>query len=352
MLDQSYIPEMITYFEEHLEQIEPDSPYQLGRFQNDVGWVRIYRSGIVIFSDQPSIRSIISDFLSGRDLAIPEFEQYQVAEEEPRTSSGWEETPKGVWLTQGQRQLLYDLLVSEYDEIDAEKHESARFKQDDQLLVLNDNGVVYTIGGFDNLHQYLQEVIQQENPYQDYSRLVILDQEGKWDRLGPVCLTLVDIMTTDAMELQLAGVKDSLISRGTDHTEFIPEIEEHCSYSTLFLTPEEINTAATDRDQYQNFLSGQYQNYLNGQLLNLNEDTLVICDSSLAELIDHDHLQSLDRDHRISPALGISSTISNAMIEKWNDDWYKQLGIRINRNNITTIRSHPKKAELAKLFLL
>ncbi|MHA2502697.1 MAG: hypothetical protein ACXAE3_07500 [Candidatus Kariarchaeaceae archaeon] len=352
MLDRDQMEKFVIFCHENLKEIETESKYQIARFCSEDKILVVYRSGIVIFQSHPDIEKTILTFIDRHNLQIEEMEQYESFTEEKSASTGWDETPRGVYLTEEQVGALVHRLAGE-KVLEGEKHESMRIVKGDQLLVFNTNRVVHTIGGFEGILELLREVIESESPYGDFQRVLIFDEKGRWDKIGPLGLAVVDIFVPDLIELQIAGIKDQRLSRGVDHVSNMGLIEPRCTYHTLVLEPEQINEAGS-KDEYHDFLKVKIGNFIDNLILQSNPHTLIICDESLYEFVKdlEGSVFKVKRKERDNPSLGVSSTITGALVQKWAEDWYKYLGYLPDKQNIEKIRNEEQVKRLAKMFLL
>lgn len=353
MLETKYLDEFYLHCQTRMDEVDTSSKYQIARFEFEGKHILIYRSGIIIFGEHNQIETIIKSFLDIQNLEIEEFEQYQSFTETDTQPTGWDETPKGVWLTTEQTKFLVTSLEGKYQNIPIEKHEMHRFKQGDQILVVNNNGVVYTIGGFDGIHDLLRSVVEENSPYGEFQRILLFDERGRWEKLGPMCIVIVDIFLADLIDLQLAGIKDHQLSRGTDHVDNMSLIETHCTYHTLVIEPRQINKIS-ERGDYTNYLSRKISEFVENTQMDPNENTLIIVDQELSPFVEtfEGKILRIGKKERDHPALGVSSTITSALIQKWSEDWYKFLGYNPEKHNIKKIRHSERIDELAKKFLL
>jgi len=330
----------------------PSSEYQILNIDINNSSILIYQSGIVILEKNPKIEEIINIFYNRHKLQQPEFETYIEKNYNEKTNiQNQINIPKGIWLTELQISALIEYLNANSKSIQPIRNERARFEQNDQVLIVNKNNVVYTTTGFDDYHNIISKVVKNNNPYLDFDNIIIFDEIGRWDKIGPYIVSLSQISPNNAIELQIKGVKDHSITRNKSVQDFLPIIENYVTYETKIVTPYDINSQIQNKTDYLTYLNHSNNHFISSLKLSLNKKTLLIIDSELSHLIDHTNTIKISKKYRDLPIIGISSTINHIISNKWKNNVEKQSNIKLTKDNISALFKHKEQKQLIKEFL-
>lgn len=339
------VDDLINHIHQYDPAIKESRTYQKLHVEIGHAQLIITNSNIVIFDSSSQIINILREFeqQAAINLHIP-----QLTRKPEKESTGWPTTPKGVWLQPPQLNRLQFLLQEQgIEKVTPEKHEQARYQKDNQLLVINTNNIVYTIGGFDGFYDLLGRAIESQLEYPTDQKLVAIDEQGRWNRIGPVVLAITHVRSSDLPELRLRGIKDSSLSRDLDYDYFLDVINELCEIETLVIEPLEINQNCTNRNEYLNYLKQRYKDWI----IELSIDvTQLIVTSQLQDVISQS--STVIGSERDSLPLALSSLVGNGAIEQWKEEMWHKFGIRLDRSNIENIRHHPEVNTFTKLCLI
>ena len=139
LLDLIHLPGLIEFLKNHeIIETKVESKYQIfsGKLNNIE--IVIYSSGIVLYRGNPNdfhiIEAILFEFLKINQIEISGFQRRSTVS--MKIKSGWDETPKSIWLSPSQMESLILHLEKDTDveKIESElKHEKNNPQKDPEV---------------------------------------------------------------------------------------------------------------------------------------------------------------------------------------------------------------------------
>ncbi len=298
----------------------------------------IYKSGIIIYKGDirqfNKLEKIMMSYVQDNNLTT----DLEFTHIKPKLGSGWRELPRGIWLSNAQLKALEAKLeqMNGVHKIDTEGiHELARYKLENNLIIINNNQTVFTPGGFPQYFEILNSAIKSQR--YDADLIIGICVSNIFGKVGPIFISYVAMTAEQAYELQIAGIKALKFLRKNYITDFFHLIVEDTSISKTDTIPVvEIN------NNYKNFKINNKK--LFNKIYNVIMDGLKYIDEEIGIpennllLLDQTSYSQLDRKYKepFTPMSLESIPIAAASIlnaynrEQWINEINKQYNIDIN----------------------
>ncbi|MHA2249506.1 MAG: hypothetical protein ACXAD7_04040 [Candidatus Kariarchaeaceae archaeon] len=329
--------------------------------------ITVYSSGIVLFDSSSQVDKIVSEFFNQLKINLPLIEKINNFEQQNTPhKSNWKHVPKSIWLSRNQRRELVKHLNASDEVIFEDPHhryEEMRFKKAKQSLVLNANGTVYTVGGFEGFMDLMRVIIYKYPLFSGYDYIINLQEFGRKSALGPVIVGCMASTIDEINNWQLKGIKHSSIGRSPRISELSKEITNSTEkYSLELIEPQKFNKANKEigKDEIERIIISSCKKSFRKVISMLNaldikkNKILIHTEDKIwtqinAELPPYLSIAfDIKYIEQSSSEFSALSVLAQEAIETWTGKKEIQFGVKIQRNNIQNLRKLPFAKEIIK----
>ncbi|MHA1137963.1 MAG: RNA-binding domain-containing protein [Candidatus Thorarchaeota archaeon] len=342
--------------------LECTNEWELTRARIDGNLIVVYSSGKISYQSSIVIDKILN--------------KYGVSKVDSKKSSGKKKDLKPIKtkLNETQKQHLIETLSQIAEEgTTPGEYEEATFLLDGAKITIYTTGTVYSPHGHTKFEEALVKAIGQNPSHPEYEIVIGQDEVGKGEIFGPMIAGSVAVTQEEASALQFAGVRDSK-SLAKERIAELSKIigSKAIAKKTISIGARRFNEMFREfKDESQtlnDMLAWAHMTALKEVLEQLdsmgkgNSKILVIIDEfgristdkKLSEVIKKRDIKVIQepRAEDLSAAVASASILAKSIRNTEMDKLAKEIGVPLDKRNISEILRHPKGHDAIRLVYL